>query len=159
MGSTHALRPYRDADAPACAGVFDRAWHAGHPYAPRVIDEAVFLRETAGRRLIVAACGADRVLGFAGVHVPGAFVHHLYVDPPRAGGGIGRDLLAAALQLAGGRASLKCRLRNERALRFYEREGWTRGETGFEGGEPWIRLLSPGPRPLPSLHSGPFAPI
>jgi GNAT superfamily N-acetyltransferase len=90
MDSPHRLRPYRDADAPACAGVFDRAWHAGHPQAPRVIDEAVFLRETAGRQLIVAVDAGDRVTGFAGVHVPGAFVHHLYVCPAHAGRGIGR---------------------------------------------------------------------
>lgn len=157
--TSHLLRPYREADAAACADVLDRAWHAGHPYAPRTVDLAVFRRETAGRELVVAVSPAGAVVGFAGVDVPGAFIHHLYVAPEAAGRGVGQGLLAAALRLAGGRATLKCQLRNTRALRFYEREGWVRGETGTDGVEPWVRFLSSGPAEASSLHSGPFAPI
>jgi len=38
----------RPTDAAACARIFDRAWHAGHPYAPREIDRAAFEAETRG---------------------------------------------------------------------------------------------------------------
>jgi len=139
------LRSYAGTDAAACASIFERAWHAGHPYAPRRIGLDEFRRETAKRSIIVAQTDHGRVLGFAAVYMPDAFVHHLYVEPAHAGQGIGRVLLGAALALAGGRATLKCQARNMGALQFYRREGWTEGERGETDGEPWIRMLSPIP--------------
>jgi GNAT superfamily N-acetyltransferase len=135
--------PYRSEDAEQCARVFERAWNAGHPYAPRMIGMAEFLLAIRDRNVVVARTGAGRVVGFAGVYVPDRFIHHLYVDPAWSGGGIGRGLLAHALHLAGGRATLKCQVRNEGALRFYEREGWRFGERGETDGELWVRLHSP----------------
>jgi GNAT superfamily N-acetyltransferase len=138
------LRSYEDDDA-ACASIFKQAWHAGHPYAPRRIGLDEFRYETANRSMIVAQAEDGRVLGFAAVYMPDAFVHHLYVDPTQTGQGVGRALLAAAVALAGGRATLKCQARNTRALQFYRREGWTEAECGETDGEPWIRMLSPIP--------------
>ena len=138
------LRSYAGTDAAACASIFERAWHAGHPYAPRRIGLDEFRRETANRSIIVAQTDHGRVLSFAAVYMPDAFVHYLYVEPAHAGQGIGRALLGAAL--AGGRATLKCQARNMGALQFYRREGWTEGERGETDGEPWIRMLSPIPK-------------
>jgi GNAT superfamily N-acetyltransferase len=137
------LRSYQGDDATVCASIFERAWHAGHPYAPRTIGLGAFLRETANRSMIVAQGGDGRVLGFVAVYLPDAFVHHLYVDPAHAGQGVGRALLTAALALARGRATLKCQERNTHALKFYRREGWMEGERGEADGEPWIRMFSP----------------
>ena len=137
------LRSYGTRDAEGCARVFERAWNSGHPYAPRTVGVDAFLSELAGRALVVAQARDGQILGFAGVHVRAGFIHHLYVDPDRAGRGIGRALLRAGVALAGGRASLKCQVRNVRALAFYRREGWTEGERGEAGGEPWVRLHSP----------------
>jgi GNAT superfamily N-acetyltransferase len=138
-----ALRDYRPGDAAACAAVFARAWAAGHPHAPRRIDREAFETAIVGRTLVLAQDASGVVVGFAGVDAPEAFIHHLYVDPPASGRGVGRALLEAALALAGGRASLKCHLRNGRALAFYERVGWRRGEEGGDGSERWVRLSSP----------------
>jgi GNAT superfamily N-acetyltransferase len=55
-------------------------------------------------------------------------VYSLYVDPARYAGGVGRALMAAArrrLHEDGFEAAVLWVLRgNERAARFYEREGW-----------------------------------
>ncbi|HEY8566139.1 MAG TPA: GNAT family N-acetyltransferase [Beijerinckiaceae bacterium] len=134
-------------EAEACAGVFERAWNAGHPYAPRVIGRPEFLVAMRDRSVAVARSEGGPIVGFTGVHRRGRFIHHLYVDPSWSGRGIGRALLAHALALAGGHATLKCQVRNQRALRFYERAGWVPMEQGSAEGEVWIRLRSPAPSP------------
>ncbi len=98
--------------------------------------------ETRDERLLVAeADGA--VVGFVSLYAPQSFVHHLYVEPAFKGRGIGRALLARAVALAGGRASLKCQLRNADALAFYRRLGWRDDETGDGDAGPWVRMVSP----------------
>ena len=49
-----SIRPYAPQDAESCARVFERAWHAGHPYAPREIDVAAFEADTRGELIVVA---------------------------------------------------------------------------------------------------------
>jgi len=137
------VRLYTSDDAAACAIVFDAAWHAGHPYAPRPIDRGIFERETSGERILVAEDEQRRVIGFVSVYEPGSFVHHLYVDPAFHSRGVGRLLLRHALALAGGTASLKCQARNLGALAFYRGFGWTAGEEGEAEAGPWIRMHSP----------------
>ncbi len=140
------IRDFLAGDAEACAAIFDRAWHAGHPYAPRAIDVIVLAAETEGERLFVAEV-AGEIAGFVTLYEPQSFVHHLYVDPARQGRGIGTALLAHAVARAfahgAGRVSLKCQLRNTRALAFYRRLGWREGETGDGEAGPWVRMESP----------------
>jgi ribosomal protein S18 acetylase RimI-like enzyme len=137
------IRAYAPADARACTRIFDRAWHAGHPYAPRRIDDAEFASNTRGESILVAGLRGFGVAGFVSVYEPRNFVHNLYVEPNLQGRGIGKALLARAVAMLGGRASLKCQTRNAGALAFYRRLGWMLGEEG--GTEPgrWIRLRVP----------------
>ena len=141
-----SLRLFREGDAADCARIFSEAWHAGHPYAPRQLGLAQFRAETVGEVIIVAVSdAAEHILGFAGLQLSGSFVHHLYVDPEYHGCGVGRALLAGALTIAGGRATLKCQQKNPDALAFYRRLGWTEGETGNSQVGPWVLLRSPEP--------------
>lgn len=145
------LRDYEDADGSACAAVYDAAWHAGHPYAPRIIGLEQFVGDTADEQVIVAEDGVGRVLGFVAVYEADAFVHHLYVDPDAKGCRVGTRLLHAAISALGRQASLKCQTRNTAALAFYRHLGWSDGDGGVSDGEPWIRMISP---PLPHGVSG-----
>jgi ribosomal protein S18 acetylase RimI-like enzyme len=139
-----SIRPYAPSDAAACAHVFDCAWNAGHPYAPREIDIAVFQVNTEREHILVAEQDGQGVVAFASVYEPEGFVHNLYVDPAFQGRGIGTALLARAVALVGGRATLKCQIRNEGALAFYRNLGWIEivgGEGEFGA---WVAMRSPG---------------
>jgi GNAT superfamily N-acetyltransferase len=138
-----AIRPYTPADAEACTTIFDRAWHAGHPYAPRKIDAAEFSANTRNETILVAEMPGHGVAGFVSVYEPENFVHNLYVEPDLHGSGIGRALLARAVALAGGKASLKCQARAAQALAFYRHLGWTPGEEGETEIGRWVRMHSP----------------
>lgn len=137
------IRSFGAADAEICAGIFDRAWHAGHPYAPRRIDSEILAEETRNEQILVAETEHGEIAGFTAIYEPEAFVHHLYVDPSAQGLGIGRSLLERAVELAGGAASLKCQTRNPAALGFYRRLGWREADHGSSEFGPWVRLRFP----------------
>jgi GNAT superfamily N-acetyltransferase len=140
-----AIREARPGDEMAVAEVHVRSWQEAY----RELMPAEFLagldpRDRAGRytfgaaeptTLIAAEDGADAVLGFATFgasrdeDVAGlGEVYALYVDPVRYERGVGRTLMAAARERlceAGFAEAVLWVLRgNERAERFYEREGW-----------------------------------
>jgi ribosomal protein S18 acetylase RimI-like enzyme len=141
-GARVMVRDFAPHDAEACARIFDRGWHAGHPYAPRAIDGVAFMMETKDERLLVAESGGA-VVGFVSLYEPQSFIHHLYVDPTQARRGVGSALLGAALDRAGGRASLRCQTRNEGALAFYRRHGFVEVAAGIGEFGTWIALSSP----------------
>jgi GNAT superfamily N-acetyltransferase len=132
-------------EADACAAIFERAFNAGHRYAARPVSRADFLAAVEGRDVLVARLADGTPAGFASVVRGHAFIHHLYVDPAFAARGIGRALLARAVALAGGAATLKCQIGNPRALAFYRRLGWTEGDRGGEAPGEWVRLIAPTP--------------
>ena len=141
--ATLHIRPYTPADAEACVGIFDRAWHAGHPYAPRKIDLAILEAETKDETILVGESDGS-IVGFVSVYLPQSFVHHLYVDSALQGRGFGAALLERAVTLAGGSASLKCQTRNDSALSFYRRLGWIEVTAGTGEFGPWVAMRSPG---------------
>ena len=137
------IRPFVAADAKICADIFDRAWRAGHPFAPRKIDAATFATETEGETLFVAEDDRSEIAGFVSLYEPAQFIHHLYIDPRLRNRGLGSALLAHAVAKAGGSATLKCQLGNQPALGFYRHLGWVEVVAGTSEFGAWVALRSP----------------
>lgn len=74
----------------------------------------------------------DQIAGFMAVWPPDAFVHHLYIDAPYRGKGIGKALLALAAQTSQAPLSLKCLIKNEAAFQFYRALNWEVKEIGTD---------------------------
>ncbi|MDB5150025.1 MAG: family N-acetyltransferase [Mucilaginibacter sp.] len=71
----------------------------------------------------VAVFGRD-VAGFIAIWAPDSFIHHLYVDPAYRAQGIGKALLAMAVENYPKPLRLKCLAKNELALTFYKAQDW-----------------------------------
>jgi GNAT superfamily N-acetyltransferase len=141
------LRPATAADAEPVAAIWHAGWRDGH--LGHVPAELVAVRTPESFRTRAAARVADTVVATAEgavagfVMVDGAEVEQVYVAAGHRGSGVARLLLAEAERLvaAGGhpRAWLAVVAGNERARRFYAREGWAdegpfEYAAGFEGG-------------------------
>lgn len=127
--AAHRLRRATPDDAAAVAEVFLRSFHATYDFPLAHTDDEV--RGWVRDRLVpqmetwVAVHDAEpqRVLGFATVE-PG-WLEQLYVDPEYLGEGIGRQLLDRAKERQPDGLQLWTFQVNERARRFYERNGFT----------------------------------
>jgi ribosomal protein S18 acetylase RimI-like enzyme len=130
--STVALRPATEADSGAVAGIWWDGWCDGH--LGNVPDELVAARtqESFGSRAaqrvkdtVVAVVG-DTVAGF--VMVVDDEVEQVYVATRHRGSGVAATLLDEAERLVREngheRAWLAVVAGNERARRFYSRQGW-----------------------------------
>lgn len=92
--------------------------------------------------LILVAEGHDRIMGFMSLYLPDHFIHNLFVHPECSGNGAGGQLLKAAAETMGRPMKLKCVSKNEKALKFYERNGWKKlVEEGAPGEEKyWVMV-------------------
>jgi ribosomal protein S18 acetylase RimI-like enzyme len=70
---------------------------------------------------------SGKVLGFLSVWEPEKFIHHLYVSDEYSGQGIGSELLEFA-KARYSNLSLKCMVKNSKAVHFYESRGFVRRE-------------------------------
>lgn len=138
------------ADAKSIAALWHRTWHAtyarhvgpaaaavcGLPCFERRVGASLFEADSSlpeARRVVrptalVAEQGVEGIRGFAVVR-GGAEVEHIYVAPEAHGSGLATELLAAAERVMLDErgcelAHLSVAVRNLRAYRFYERQGW-----------------------------------
>ena len=108
------------------ADVFLAARRHSLPYLRVVRTPDEVRRHFAGEvfengQIFVAELKAREIIGF--IAFDREFVHHLYVHPDAQGKGVGRGLLSVALERSE-RLKLWTFERNERARRFYERNGF-----------------------------------
>ena len=164
MAGGALLRPAVIADAPALAagmmaGLVDYPAFARPGWqAPPVADEEAHLRDLladpgvwacvaevagriAGQIMLVPADRAARPVGEAGL----VHLRNLYVDKEHWGGGLATTLHAAAVDAARERGYLAMRLfvatGQERARRFYAREGWEPAGEPFHDPSPDLELI------------------
>lgn len=144
-----SVRPGLPADVPALCRIASRAYRSG--FASILPAEALARVEpgffearlgTAIARVLVAPASGTPA-GFALVTPP--TLDMLFVDPERAGRGLGTALLRAAE--VHGATILECFARNEAAQRFYASRGWTQTGAyvrGFLGQQhEFVRLERP----------------
>ncbi|MCP8941028.1 GNAT family N-acetyltransferase [Alsobacter sp. SYSU M60028] len=145
MSETLTIRPFRPADAPACARIYVEARRVAFSWCPPdMFTDDEFARDSRGEAVFVAE-EAGEVRGFLSIWTPDHFIHLLFVDPAMHRRGIGAALLRHAERQFGSWGWLKCQSGNLNALAFYTRMGWTVGEGGVNELGPWraVSWLSP----------------
>ena len=97
-------------------------------------DDAAKLADalaSAAHAIVVGLDAEGRPAGFVAIDPASGYLDQLCVEPAEKGSGLSRALLDAAKRLAPGAVDLDVNEANERARRFYEREGFIVVGRGF----------------------------
>lgn len=121
------FRPAEESDYDAIAEV----WHAGASLpgvGPASMPTEAALRERLGREVaagwrMTVALSAGAIVGFLAIKPSEAVLAELFVRPGSIGSGVGRALLAQAMEAMPEGFTLYTRSANARARRFYETAG------------------------------------
>lgn len=133
------VRPATEIDRPSLRTLYLRARKLGWPW----LEDpgwtlADFDEATRDEKIWVADING-RCAGFASVWEQDNFLHTLFVDPDRQGSGIGSALLRHVHTTFTGTGSLKCLVKNDNALRFYQHHGWRSESRGTSPeGDYWL---------------------
>jgi putative acetyltransferase len=142
-----ALRDFDVADLPALLDLWVAAWletgfavdfEARRPW----LDHRLRSHRAEGGAIVVGLDAAGRPAGFVTVDPATGYLDQLCVAPPERGSGLAVALIDAAKRLARGVVELDVNEANERARRFYEREGFhivARGSSA-QSGLPTLRM-------------------
>jgi GNAT superfamily N-acetyltransferase len=140
------IRPGVAADAGAVAEVYLASFHATYDFPLAHTDDEVraWIRSVVGSAgTWVAVDPAGAIVGMMALE-PGV-LDQLYVRPERLGEGIGRRLLDVAIDRSPGGLTLYTFQVNDRARRFYERNGfvaeWFGDGSTNEEGQPDVRYV------------------
>ncbi len=98
---------------------------------PSHIQLSDFAKDTDGETIWVIE-GSGKIVGFCSVWTFDNFIHHFYIDKLFQRQGYGKALLESCLRALKTPVSLKCSIRNQRALEFYVSQGWRLKETGID---------------------------
>ena len=128
VGPAIEIRPATAEDATPMADVWLSSWRATFDFEPAHPDEDV--RRWVREELLVEAedwvatdpSDGDSVIALLGLS--DTMVEQLYVRPDRIGRGVGRALLELAKRRRPDGLDLYCFAANDRARRFYERNGF-----------------------------------
>jgi putative acetyltransferase len=87
--------------------------------------------EAQGGVTVCAYDKGDKVAGFFLLDLGRAYLEQIVIAPPLFGSGLGRLLIGEAQRLSPDGLALDVNADNLRALRFYEKAGFERGEPGI----------------------------
>jgi GNAT superfamily N-acetyltransferase len=141
-----AIRPAAPADAGAVADVYLASFHATYDFPLAHTDNEVraWIREAVAEGRWWVAVDVTGTIVRTMALDPGE-LDQLYVRPDRLGEGIGRGLLAVAMERSPDGLSLYTFQVNDRARRFYERNGfvadWLGDGSANEERQPDVRYV------------------
>ena len=124
------VRPMLPADLPEMLDVWVAAWQAAYPavdFAARrswTVDHIAELERTGSQSLVVR--GDGRILGALVVNPDTGYLDQIVVAIECQGRGIANILLAEARRLSPAGLDLHVNQDNARAIRFYEKNGFTK---------------------------------
>jgi GNAT superfamily N-acetyltransferase len=125
------IRPARPDEYDEIARVWLNSWAS-----TAIEDASNFLLEKLRARIpleiekgwsLFVADDGGMLAAMLALHLPNKYLDQLFVAPEYQGRGLGRELLAFTRQLLPDEIYLRCVRENEKAWRWYEREGF-----GFE---------------------------
>jgi putative acetyltransferase len=141
-----SLRPYETRDEDAAIALWLRTWQAAYPgldFAAR-LDwwRQRWRNELVPSADIVIAQAVGEVIGFVTVDPSTFYLDQIVVAPERWASGIGAALIAVAKQLSPTGLDLDVNTDNARAIRFYDRQGFSIAGAGINSvsGKPVHRM-------------------
>ena len=128
MAAEFTLRPYRAEDEDASIALWLRTWQLAYPSIDFVARVAWWRERwrnelVPNAAIIVAEQGPDQI-GFLTIDASG-YLDQLVVSPDHWGSKLATALVDEAKRLSPGGVTLKVNADNNRAIRFYERSGFT----------------------------------
>lgn len=133
------IRPARSDEYGAIAKLWMESWCSTGLDVPsdRLLAELQerLPREMAGGWSLYVADDDGRLAAMLAIHVPQLYLDQLMIAPEDQGRSLGRRLLAFTRELLPDEIWLRCARENEKAWRWYEREGFV-----FEREEPHPQL-------------------
>jgi putative acetyltransferase len=123
------LRPYQTADEDAAIELWRRTWQLAYPQ----LDFTARLgwwrerwrNELVGTATITLAESAGQLVGFVTVDPATLYLDQIVVAPEAWGSRIAHALLAEAKRLSPSGLDLKVNADNARAIRFYQKQGFS----------------------------------
>jgi putative acetyltransferase len=126
--SAISLRPYDPHDEDAAVALWLRAWDAAYPeldFAARLDWWRERWRELVKSADIVIAQTSNEVVGFVTVDPRTGYLDQIAVAPEHWASGVGSALIAVAKALSPAGLELDVNTDNARALRFYDKQGFS----------------------------------
>lgn len=127
MTAEFTLRPYRAEDEDAAIDLWLRTWRLAYPsidFAARVAWwRERWRNELVPNAAIIVAEQAQDLIGFVTIDASG-YLDQLVVSPEHWGSKLANTLVDEAKRLSPAGVTLKVNADNNRAIRFYERNGF-----------------------------------
>jgi putative acetyltransferase len=145
MSAPYHLRPYRSEDEEAAICLWQRTWQQAYPsidFAARVSWWRTRWRdELVPRAAIIIAEQNGAPVGFVTIDASG-YLDQLVVAPDHWGSEIAGRLVDEAKRLSAGGITLLVNHDNSRAIRFYERNGFSRAgeDVNPTSGRPVLKM-------------------